>query len=149
MNMETMLYDEIETEFEKLRVMTPGSEEHKAIVNELVLLMDRAIKMEQVNNDCLDKTETRENELKLREEQFEKEQAMKQEQFESEQAMKKQQLEDEKHDRLVKNIISVAGIALPLIVTIWGTKVSLKFEEEGTFTTIMGRGFINKLLPKK
>lgn len=149
MSIETLLYDEIETEFEKLRVKDPGSEEHKAIVNELVLLMDRAIKMEQVNNDCKDKTETRENELKLREEQFEKEQAMKQEQFESEQSMKKQQLDDEKRDRLVKNIISVAGIALPLIVTIWGTKVSLKFEEEGTFTTIMGRGFINKLLPKK
>lgn len=149
MNMETMLYDEMETEFEALRTKTPGSEEHKAIVNELVLLMDRAIKMEQVNNDCNDKTETRENELKLREEQFEREQDLKQEQFESEQSMKKQQMDDEKRDRLVKNIISAAGIALPLIVTIWGTKVSLKFEEEGTFTTIMGRGFINKLLPKK
>ena len=149
MNIEHLLYDEIETEFEKLRDKTPGSEEHKAIVGEIVQLMDRAIKMEQVNNDCTDKTETRENELRLRQEQFEREQAMKQEQFESEQAMKKQQLDDEKRDRLVKNIISVAGIALPLIVTIWGTKVSLKFEEEGTFTTIMGRGFINKLLPKK
>ena len=149
MNMEHLLYDEIETEFEKLRGMTPGSEEHKAIVNELVLLMDRAIKMEQVNNDCNDKTETRESELELKRAQFESEQAMKQEQFESEQSMKKQQMDDEKRDRLVKNIISAAGIALPLIVTIWGTKVSLKFEEEGTFTTIMGRGFINKLLPKK
>lgn len=68
---------------------------------------------------------------------------------ESEQLMKQQQLEDEKKDRLVKNIMTAAGIALPLLVTIWGTKVSLKFEEEGTFTTIMGRGFINKLLPKK
>ena len=68
---------------------------------------------------------------------------------ESEQLIKKQQLEDEKKDRLVKNIMTAAGIALPLLVTIWGTKVSLKFEEEGTFTTIMGRGFINKLLPKK
>lgn len=57
--------------------------------------------------------------------------------------------EDEKKDRLIKNILSAAGIVLPLVVTIWGTKVSLKFEEEGTFTTIMGRGFINKLLPKK
>lgn len=57
--------------------------------------------------------------------------------------------EDEKKDRLVKNILGAAGIVLPLVVTIWGTKVSLKFEEEGTFTTIMGRGFINKLLPKK
>jgi hypothetical protein len=57
--------------------------------------------------------------------------------------------EEEKKDRLIKNIISAAGIVLPLVVTIWGTKVSLEFEKEGTFTTIMGRGFINKLLPKK
>ena len=67
----------------------------------------------------------------------------------SEQLFREQQQKDEKKDRLVKNIIGVAGIVLPLAVTVWGTKVSLKFEEEGTFTTIMGRGFINKLLPKK
>ena len=67
----------------------------------------------------------------------------------SEQLFREQQLADEKKDRLVKNIIGVAGIVLPLAVTIWGTRVSLKFEEEGTFTTVMGRGFINKLLPKK
>ena len=67
----------------------------------------------------------------------------------SERIMKEKQLEDEKKDRLIKNVISVAGIVLPIAVTIWGTKVSLKFEEEGTFTTIMGRGFIQKLLPKK
>lgn len=127
MNIEHLLYDEMENEFEKLRDKEPGSDEHKAIVDELVKLMDRAIEMEKVNNDCEDKTEIRENE----------------------QALKKQQFEDEKRDRLIKNIISIAGIALPLMVTIWGTKVSLKFEEEGTFTTLMGRGFINKLLPKK
>jgi hypothetical protein len=127
MNIEHLLYDEIETEFEKLRDKDPGSDEHKAIVDELVKLMDRAIEMEKVNNDCDDKTEIRENDR----------------------AMKQQQLDDEKKDRLIKNIIGVAGIVLPLMVTIWGTKVSLKFEEEGTFTTIMGRGFINKLLPKK
>lgn len=67
----------------------------------------------------------------------------------NEQLMRERQLDDENRDRLIKNILSAAGIALPLLVTIWGTKVSLKFEEEGTFTTIMGRGFINKLLPKK
>lgn len=127
MSIEHLLYDEMETEFEKLRELTPGSDEHKAIVDELAKLMDRAIEMEKVNNECVDKAEIRENE----------------------QALKKQQFEDEKRDRMIKNIISVAGIALPLMVTIWGTKVSLKFEEEGTFTTIMGRGFINKLLPKK
>ena len=55
----------------------------------------------------------------------------------------------ERRDRWVSHGIAVAGIVLPLIVTVWGTKASFKFENEGTVTTIMGRGFINKLLPKK
>lgn len=127
MNMEILLYDEIETEFDKLRKMNPGSDEHRATVDSLAKLMDRAIEMEKVSNDCEDKAKVRE----------------------SEELLKQQQMRDEKKDRLIKNIISSAGIVLPLLVTMWGTKVSLKFEEEGTFTTIMGRGFINKLLPKK
>ena len=56
---------------------------------------------------------------------------------------------EEKKDRLIKHGINVASIVLPICVTIWGTLKSFKFEEEGTVTTIMGRGFINKLLPKK
>jgi hypothetical protein len=127
MNIEHLLYDEIETEFEKLRTTEPGSEKYKVTVDGLTKLMDRAIEMEKVNVDCEDKAKIRE----------------------SEQLMKQQQMDDDRKDRLVKNIIGAAGIVLPLIVTIWGTRVSLKFEEEGTFTTIMGRGFINKLLPKK
>ena len=127
MNIQTLLYDEIEEEFEKLRKIEYGSEQYKVTVDGLAKLMDRAIEMEKFDSDCEDKAKTRE----------------------SEQLEKTQQLAAEKKDRLIKNIISGAGIVLPLLVTIWGTKVSLKFEEEGTFTTIMGRGFINKLLPKK
>ena len=56
---------------------------------------------------------------------------------------------EEKKDRLIRHGINVASIVLPICVTIWGTLKSFKFEEEGTVTTIMGRGFINKLLPKK
>lgn len=67
----------------------------------------------------------------------------------SEQLFREQQLADEKKDRLIKNVLGAAGIVLPLIVTIWGTKVSLEFEKEGTVTTIIGRGLIQKLLPKK
>ena len=62
---------------------------------------------------------------------------------------KRKQMREEKVDRWVKNGISVAGIIIPIAVTIWGTLVTLKFEEKGTVTTIMGRGFINKLFPKK
>ena len=57
--------------------------------------------------------------------------------------------EEDRKDRRVKNGIAVGGIVLPLAVTIWGTFKTLKFEEEGTVTTIMGRRFINKLIPKK
>lgn len=127
MNIQTLLYDEIEEEFEKLRKIEYGSEQYKVTVDGLAKLMDRAIEMEKFDSDCEDKAKTRK----------------------SEQLEKAQQLAAEKKDRLIKNIISGAGVVLPLLVTIWGTKVSLKFEEEGTITTIMGRAFVNKLLHKK
>ena len=127
MSIESLLYEEIETEFGKLSEITPGTDEHKVMLDEVAKLMDRAIEIEKIEVERKHKTAT----------------------LESEQRMRKQQMEDEKKDRLVKNILSAAGIVLPIALTIWGTKVSLKFEEEGTFTTIMGRGFINKLLPKK
>lgn len=56
---------------------------------------------------------------------------------------------EERIDRLIKNGISIMGIIIPTAVTIWGTIKTIEFEKEGTFTTIMGRGFVNKLLPKK
>lgn len=126
-NIETLLYDEIETEFDRLSQLEPGTEQHKAAADTLAKLVDRAIELDKIESDCKDREAARE----------------------SEQLLKEQQMKDEKKDRLVKNIIGAAGVVLPLIVTVWGTKVSLKFEEEGTFTSIMGRGFIQKLLPKK
>lgn len=126
-NIENLLYDEIETEFDKLSQLEVGTEQHKAAADTLVKLMDRAIELDKVEIECKDKEATRE----------------------SEQLLKEQQMKDEKKDRLVKNIIGAAGVVLPLIVTIWGTKVSMRFEKEDSFTTIMGRGFIQKLLPKK
>ena len=57
--------------------------------------------------------------------------------------------DEEKKDRLIRNIINVAGIIIPSAITIWGTLKTLEFEKEGTVTTMMGRGFIGKLLPKK
>ena len=57
--------------------------------------------------------------------------------------------EVDRRDRLTKNIISCAGIGLPLLVTIWGTLVSLNFEKDGIVTTGAGRGFISKLFNSK
>lgn len=127
MNVETLLYEAIEEAFNQLNDMDNGSDERKAKVDELAKLMDRAIEMEKIDIDCKNKAKA----------------------LEVEQNFKQQQMIDEKHDRLVKNVISVAGVVLPLAVTIWGTIASFKFEKEDSISTIMGRGYIQKLLPKK
>ena len=127
MDIKDLLDDELDAQFTKLRTEHLKPEEEKAVVDTLAKLMDRKIEMERIHNDYVDKEAVRENER----------------------LVKQQQLEDEKKDRLVKNIIGAAGVVLPLIVTIWGAKASMNFEKEGSFTTVMGRGFISKLLPKK
>ena len=68
---------------------------------------------------------------------------------EIEASLKRAQMEEDRKDRRVKNGIAIGGIVLPLAVTIWGTFKTFRFEETGTITTMMGRGFINKLIPKK
>ena len=127
MSIKTLLEVEIEEELDKLAGMKPGTDEHRATVDSVAKLMDRAIELEKLADAADERDQDRkfDNELKLK------------------------QAKDEKLDRIVKNVISAAGIVLPICLTIWGTRTSLKFEEEGSITTTIGRGFINKLLPKK
>ena len=127
MTVKSLLRDEIRDEIETLSKMEVGSEGYEKTVNGLTKLIDRSIEMDKLENEQEEKEKNREIETEL----------------------KTQQLEDEKKDRKVRNAISIAGIIIPTLVTIWGTKASFMFEKEGTVTTIMGRGFINKLLPKK
>lgn len=127
MNIETQLHEEIADELENLSKMDVGTEEYRITVDGVAKLVDRAIEMEKLAQSKADQIEDRtfERDLKLK------------------------QMREEKLDRYIRNGIAVAGIIIPVIVTIWGTKKSFEFEKEGTITTIMGRGFINKLLPKK
>ena len=63
--------------------------------------------------------------------------------------LRQKQFEVETKDQHIKNLITIGSYVLPALLTVWGTYKTLKFEETGTITTAMGRGFINKLLPKK
>ena len=126
MSIEALTYTEIEDEFAKISELEPGTDKHKVAMGSLTELMGKAIEMERLEIEREDKRIVRENDLLLRQ----------------------QQLEDEKKSRLIQNIISAAGIILPVAVTIWGTKVSLKFEEEGTVTTQAGKSFIGRLFRK-
>lgn len=123
MKIKETLYKEIEDELQALNKIEVGTDEYKSSVDGVTKLLDRAIEIEK-----------HEAEMKERE---------------AERIAKNIQVAEEQKDRVVKNYISAGGVVLPLLVTIWGTLKSFKFEKDGTVTTIMGRGFINKLLPKK
>lgn len=134
MNVEKMLNEEIEAELGTLSKMTDvGSDSYKATVDSIAKLTDRAIEFEKI------KAATAEAEAKLKAE--ENKQA-------AEAEMKLKELDDKRKDRVVNGVIAGAGILLPLGVTIWGACKSFEFEKEGSITTLMGRGFMNKLLKK-
>lgn len=119
---------------EKIEDMEVGSEEYRAAVDALAKLQDRSIEMERVNQDAIDKAAHRERDLKN---------------DILEHNLKCEQMKDDYQDRLVKNVLTGAGIVMPILLTIWGTKASFKFEKDGVITTTMGRGFINRLFGKK
>ena len=127
MKIETLLHEEIRYELEQLGKIEIGTELHESVVNGLTKLMDRAIEIERIDTENSEKAKSR-----IADTNF-----------------KLSQMEDERKDRLIKNYIAIAGILIPAAITIWGTFKSFEFEKDGTITTIMGRGFVNKLLPKK
>lgn len=118
-----MLQDEIENELEELGRLEIGSEQYKVTVEGLTKLIDRSIEIDKINFEMDDKIEDRETDLEV----------------------KNKQIEEDKKDRKIRNGISIAGLAIPAIITVWGTLKTLKFEEEGTVTTLAGRAHIQKM----
>lgn len=127
MRIDTLLHEEIADEFEHLNKMEVGTETYRTTVDGLTKLMDRAIEIEKLEIEEQERREARESDNEFR----------------------AKQMEEEKKSRWISHAINVAGIIIPVGVTVWGTFKTFKFEETGTITTMMGRGFINKLLPKK
>lgn len=127
MSVKRLLNEEIVSEIENLNKVPLGSEEHKIAADALAKLLDKSIEMDKLDLEYQDKADSREaaNDLKRIE------------------------IEEEKKDRRVKNILTGVSVVGGFAVTIWGAIKSLEFEKTGTITTIMGRGFIQKLLPKK
>lgn len=127
MSMKTLLQQEIKNELKELEKMQIGTETYKTTVDGITKLVDRVVEMENFDIENDEKIKSREIETDLR----------------------LIQMKEDRKDRIVKNLLSVAGIVIPSVITIWGTIKSIEFEKDGTITTIMGRGFIQKLLPKK
>ena len=127
MSIKTLLNDEIQSEIEELQKIAVGSEQHKVSVDAIAKLLDKSIELEKLDAEAQERYDSREadNELKWK------------------------QVENERKDQIVKNVLTGVSVIGGFALTIWGTCKSLKFEETGVVTSIMGRGFIQKLLPKK
>lgn len=119
MSVKALLEKEIETGFEELKGLEVGSEEYEKKINSIGKLLDKYNDMDKNENDYLEKSG------------------------------KLEQMREEKLDHIIKNCLTGFSVVSGIILTIWGTNKSLKFEETGTVTTMAGRAFINKLFPKK
>ena len=118
---------EIRSEIEEVSKIEVGSDQHKVSVDSLAKLLDKHIELEKLEADAQEKYESRI----------------------AEQDLKREQIKNEKRDSIVKNVLTGVSVIGGFGLTVWGTCKSLKFEETGVVTSIMGRGFIQKLLPKK
>lgn len=123
MSIQNLLTEEIKSELQELNRITLGTDEYKTTVDGITKLVDRAIEFEKLDIQSEDKDQ--------------------------EKVLKTAQMVEDRKARLSRDIIATAGIVIPSVLTVWGTLKSLKFEETGTVTTIMGRGFINRFIPKK
>ena len=122
-----LLDDVIVNELKNLKDTKGETDEYKATVECVTKLMDRSIEIKKLTFDQTNKLSRQAIDDKA----------------------KVKQDEEDRKDRLIKNCISIAGIVIPALITIWGTLKSLKFEQDGTVTSMAGRAFVSRLFPKK
>ena len=138
MDVKDLLTQTIGNQIEALEDMEVGSDKYKTTVDGISKLMDKLNESNKNDYDYWLADEARKLEKELKENQLAQETEL-----------KERQLAEERTDHIVKNGLTALSIVTGIGLTIWGTYKSFKFEETGTITTIMGRGFISNLLPKK
>ena len=126
-NLKKMLHEEIDSQFDGLEGIEIGSEAYRNAVDGLSKLMDREIEISKLQAEREDKLESRAIETRL----------------------KNRQLMDDKTDKIIRNGLTAAGLVVTAGLTVWGTLKTFKFEETGTITSSIGRGFIQRLTPRK
>lgn len=123
MNLERMTNEEIEVEMQELSKMQLGSDEYKATIDGITKLMDRSIKLKELEKDSEEKAKALEAETKLKEEE----------------------IEVDKRDKRTRNVITGVSVVGGLGVTVWGAIKSWKFEEHGYISSSAGRKFMDNI----
>ena len=125
MRIEKPIVDETLAEVEKVSELAIGTDEHDKALKSATVMMDRAIKIEELN---LEKRKIENEERKL--------------------DVEEAKLEVEKKDRLRKDIITVvtsgASLAAGLLVVV----ETFRFDLGNTPTSTLGKTILSKWVPK-
>lgn len=126
MPFETKLREELDRELDSLKDSEIGSDEHKATMDSMTKLMDRAIELKKIDVDAKNQERTRETEAVLRLEQ----------------------MKDDRIDKIVRNVIMGVG-SVGGLVTIWLlSAAAFTYEEKGTISSLLGKKVLGMLVPK-
>ena len=128
------LVNEVNIEVDNLEQMTLGDDTYKTTVDGIVKLTDRVIELEKLEIAKAEK----ERQLELEEIKAE-----------NDREEKSKQRRDEFVDKIVKNSLTVISIGSGIVLTVWGTLVTIDFEKTGNVTTFAGRKFFGDLFSKK
>lgn len=123
MNIDEKLKAEIVGDLELMEDMDIKSEEYKTSAKIVGDLIDRAVELDKLSIEREKMAASQKIEIDL----------------------KQQQMKEERIDRLIKNILTGVSVGGGILLTIWGTNKTLRFEETGTITTTAGRKFTGKL----
>ena len=132
MSLKSLLSEEICQELKECKKYQVGSDDYCKTVDGDTKLIDRQIELEKI-------------EIQKEQQKIDCEQNL----FAND--IQADLLKIDEKDRNVKNILTGTSIIGGLLVGIWGTMEAIKFEEEGSFTSLVGRDFISnlsKLFPK-
>lgn len=127
MNIATALDEEITARLLEMSTMDAKSDEYRKVNDNVCKLIEERLGMERLDIESQEKVDTREAEKELR----------------------LKQMEEDRKDRRWKNGIAIAGMVTSAGLAVWGTIVCLDFEKDGTFSTIIGKAWSGRLLPKK
>lgn len=148
MNIDKMLNEEIADGIVALGKMQKGSQEYGDLVGDLTKLIDRAIEMERLDNDIVNKDETRELEaerVKLEAERLK----LDLERLKNEIRNLDEAREDERKDRLIKNCLTGVSIGTSAALFIWGAMYAWHWERTDTLTSTPGKEIVKAMFRLK
>lgn len=143
-----LLRNAIVRQLKMMEDMVVGSDEYKSAVDSLTKMVDRMNEIDKIDLQYHQREDERaqsRQDYTLKKVQL----ADEAESRDKEYKLREKQMADEKKDRRVQHGLTILSIGTNCLLVVWGVYKTFKFEETGTVSSPLGRGFINKLLPMK